>query len=116
MVFVRGQIESVEVRLADRIGEAVPATVQRQVPQASDRLPSMALGALGGGPFAVDTRDPDGMTSAEKHFQLDLALPADTRIGGIGERVYVRFEHGSEPLAKRGVRSFRRLFLRRLGV
>ena len=116
VTFVRGRIESVAVRLADRIGEVVPATVQREVPQASERLPSMALGAMGGGPFAVDTRDPDGMTAAEKLFQVDLALPADARIGGIGERVYVRFEHGNEPLAKRGFRAVRRLFLGRLGV
>jgi putative peptide zinc metalloprotease protein len=76
----------------------------------------MALGAMGGGPFAVDTREPDGMKAAEKLFQLDLALPADARIGGIGERVYVRFEHGNEPLANRGFRAVRRLFLGRLGV
>jgi putative peptide zinc metalloprotease protein len=116
VTFVRGRIESVAVRLADRIGEVVPATVRREVPQASERLPSMALGAMGGGPFAVDTRDPDGMTAAEKLFQLDLALPADARIGGIGERAYVRFEHGNEPLANRGFRALRRLFLGRLGV
>ncbi len=114
--FVRGRIDRVEVRLADRIGETLPATVQRQVPQASDRLPSMALGALGGGPFAVDMREGDGMKSAEQHFQLDLALPAGARIGGIGQRAYVRFDHGSEPLAKRGLRAIRRLFLGRLGV
>jgi putative peptide zinc metalloprotease protein len=71
---------------------------------------------MGGGPFAVDARDRDGMTSAERLFQLDLALPADARLGGIGERVYVRFEHGSEPLAQRGFRAVRRLFLGRLGV
>jgi putative peptide zinc metalloprotease protein len=116
VTLVRGPIESVAVRLAARIGEVVPAKVQRQVPQASERLPSMALGAMGGGPFAVDARDRDGMTSAERLFQLDLALPADARLGGIGERVYVRFEHGSEPLAQRGFRAVRRLFLGRLGV
>jgi putative peptide zinc metalloprotease protein len=116
VTFVRGRIESVAVRLASRIGDVLPATVQREVPQASERLPSKALGAMGGGPFAVDTRDRDGMTAAEKLFQLDLALPAGAHIGGIGERAYVRFEHGNEPLAIRGFRAARRLFLGRLGV
>jgi putative peptide zinc metalloprotease protein len=116
VTFVRSRIERVAVRLADQVGEVVPATVRREVPTASDRLPSMALGAMGGGPFAVDTREPDGMQAAEKLFQVDLALPADARTGGIGERVYVRFEHGSEPLANRGFRAVRRLFLGRLGV
>ena len=116
VTFVRSRIERVAVRLAGQVDEVVPATVRREVPTASDRLPSMALGAMGGGPFAVDTREPDGMQAAEKLFQVDLALPADARTGGIGERVYVRFEHGSEPLANRGFRAVRRLFLGRLGV
>ena len=61
-------------------------------------------------------RDSEGTTATEKLFELDLALPASARVGGIGERVYVRFEHGSEPLAKRCFRALRRLFLGRLGV
>jgi putative peptide zinc metalloprotease protein len=116
VTFVHGRIESVAVRLANRLGDVLPATVQREVPRASERLPSRALGVMGGGPFAVDSRDSEGMTAAEKLFQLDLALPADARIAGIGERAYVRFEHGNEPLAIRGFRAVRRLFLARLGV
>jgi len=34
----------------------------------------------------------------------------------IGERVYVRFDHGSEPVALRTYRAIRRLFLSQIGV
>ena len=86
------------------------------MPAASDRLPSAALGTQGGGRFAVDPMDPEGLRTLERVFQFDLALPDDAEIGAAGERVYVRFDHPSEPVAQRGYRALRRLFLRQLGV
>ena len=78
--------------------------------------PTPALGSTAGGPFGVDPRDPEGTRTLEHVFQFDLALPADLAIPAAGERVYARFDHDAEPLAQRGYRAFRRLFLRRLGV
>ena len=87
-----------------------------EVPAGSDRLPTRALGTTAGGSFAVDPMDPEGTRTLERVFQFDLALPANTMIPAAGERVYVRFDHDAEPLAQRGYRAFRRLFLRELGV
>ena len=113
---VRGRTESVEVRLASRIDETLSATIRREVPGASDRLPSPALGSRGGGRFAVDPADPDGVKTLAPVFQLELTLSQGAPIREIGGRAYVRLDHGSEPLAAQAYRSLRRLFLSRLGV
>jgi putative peptide zinc metalloprotease protein len=52
----------------------------------------------------------------ESLFQLDLSLPEEVKDPHIGGRVYVRFEHGSMPLAMQWYRSLRQLFLRKFYV
>ena len=44
---------------------------------------------------------PDGLRTTERIFQFDLSLPADAAIPVAGGRVYVRFDHGAEPLARK---------------
>jgi putative peptide zinc metalloprotease protein len=116
IALVRERTRKVRVLLADRAADPFPASIQHEVPAATNRLPSMALGAAGGGSVAVDARDEEGLTAVEKLFQLDLLLPADAPVQRIGGRVYVRFDHGTEPLFWRTYRAARRLFLGRLGV
>jgi putative peptide zinc metalloprotease protein len=116
VALLREHTEAAWVRLAHDLGTVLPARITRQVPAATDRLPTRALGTAGGGRFAVDPMDPDGLRTIERIFQFDLALPEDAPILVAGERVYVRFDHGAEPLAHRGYRALRRLFLRQLGV
>jgi len=106
----------VEVRLSERIGETVPATVRREVPGASERLPSPALGLGGGGRVPVDPRDTQGVTAMERVFQIDLELPSTLPLLNVGGRAYVRFDHGWEPLAVQWARQVRQLFLARLNV
>jgi len=106
----------VDVRLIPRDGEVLPANIARVVPAAMDRLPSRALGTAGGGQLPVDPADSEGLRTLEGVFQLDLALPSDAYVGEIGGRVYVRFDHGAEPVALRAYRSLRRVFLGQLGV
>ena len=113
---VRAKTRAVEVRLADRIDEILTAHIETATPAATSRLPSMALGAAGGGSIAIDTRDEEGLAAVAPVFQFDLRLPADADARRIGGRVYVRFDHGAEPLAWRALRALRRLFLGRLGV
>jgi putative peptide zinc metalloprotease protein len=113
---VRERTQAVDVRLSPRVGEVLPASIEREVPAATDRLPSRALGIAGGGRLRVDPADPDGLQTLERVFQLDLALPSDAYVGEIGGRVYVRFDHGAEPVALRAYRSLRRVFLSQLGV
>jgi len=105
-----------EVVLADRLDEPMQATLLREVPAGSTLLPSAALGAMGGGEIAIDTHDETGRTAAEKLFQFDLALPEGTRARGIGGRVYVRLDHGNEPLWRQWSRSIQQLLLSQLKV
>ena len=113
---IRQRTRGVEVRLADRLAEALPASIQREAPAATNRLPSPALGRNGGGPFALDPEDTDGTLARDKLFQFDIELPPRALPEYAGGRVYVRFHHGTEPLAQRSFRSLRRLFLRQFGV
>ena len=113
---VRDRTENVEVRLSSDIGRVLRAELRREVPGATNRLPSRALGSSGGGRFAVDPADPEGVQTLEPVFQLELKLSESPSIRQIGGRVYVRLDHGMEPLAAQAYRGVRRLFLRQLGV
>jgi len=113
---VRSRTEAVQLRLADWGGEPVSSRIVRQVPAATDELPSKALGSAGGGRVAVDPRDGSGLKALEKVFVLDLELPRSAATEFLGRRVQARFDHGSEPLAAQWFRSLRQLFLSRLGV
>jgi putative peptide zinc metalloprotease protein len=105
-----------EAALADWDVVAIPAQVIREVPAAGDQLPDRALGSSGGGSFAVDPRDPEGLKTLEKVFQLDLVLPPQPTGHLLGRRADVRFDHGSEVIALQFYRSGRQLFLRRFGI
>jgi putative peptide zinc metalloprotease protein len=111
---VRTRTVATTVRLAGQPDTTVTAVIERQAPAAVERLPSPALGPLGGGPFAVDRSDPDGVRAVEELFEVELTLPV--AVSHLGERVYVRFDHGSEPLARQWYRRLRQLFLKRFNV
>ena len=106
----------IDVRLAERLGDVVPAMLLRVVPGGSERLPTMALGSEGGGPIAVDPRDQHGVTAVVKVFQVDLELPRETNVVNAGGRAYIRFDHGWSPLAVQWYQDARRLFLSRFNV
>jgi putative peptide zinc metalloprotease protein len=113
---VRQRTRRVEVRLASRLADVRDARVERHFPAAGEALPSAALGPAGGGDWAVDPSDPEARRSLIPVFELDLALAEPPDRVAIGERVYARFEHGSEPIASRIGRGLSRLFLSRFGV
>lgn len=113
---VRHRTRGVEVRLAERLAEPVPAAIQREVPAATEKLPSMALGTQGGGHIAMDPFDAQNVKAVQRLFQFDLELPSSLGVVNIGGRVYVRFDHGWEPLVKRWYQQIRQLFLSRFHV
>ena len=86
------------------------------MPAATQQLPSLALSSQGGGAIATDPRDTEGVKAVQRLFQLDLHLPSYTGMINIGGRVYVRFDHGWEPLVQRWYRHLRRLFLSKFYV
>ena len=113
---VRRSTRTVEIRPANDISHVIRARIQRERPAASGRLPSKALGTQGGGDIAVDPADPDGLQAAQSIFQFDLVLPEDANLTYSGSRVYVRFDHGTQPLGIQWYRSLRQLFLRQFSV
>jgi putative peptide zinc metalloprotease protein len=102
--------------LAEWGAAPIPAQVRREVPGASRQLPSSVLGTAGGGEFAVDPRDNQGVTAIDRVFQVELVLPPEVRSPYLGARVFVRFDHGFEPLGFQAYRAVRRLFLRQFDV
>jgi putative peptide zinc metalloprotease protein len=116
IAMVRQSTRSVEVMLAGWGEEPVPARIRRELPGASLQLPTPALGTAGGGVIPVDPRDAKGVTALSQVFQLELALPKEIRSDYLGARVYVRFDHGYEPVGVQMVRALRRLLLRQFNV
>jgi len=113
---IRHQLHDVQVRLAERLADPMPAVITRLVPAASEELPSPALGSEGGGQVPLDPRDEKGQKAMKRLFQIDLELPAQQGILNVGGRVYVRFDHGREALASQWYRQGRQLFLARFNV
>jgi putative peptide zinc metalloprotease protein len=111
---VRSRTVHVTARLAERMGEEIQARVLREVPGASDRLPSLALSQLGGGDVALDPRTGSAKT-LQTHFELEVEL-ATRRPAGAGGRVYVRFDHAPESIAQQGWRAAQQLYLKLFAV
>lgn len=114
--FVRQRTQGVNVRLPETVSEVLPAVIKREVPAATDQLPSRTLSQEGGGEIAIDPRDMMGVKAFQKVFLFDLEMPVQARLYNVGGRVYVRFDHGREPLVYRWYRGARQLFLRRFNV
>ncbi len=110
---VRTRLRSVEVRFAERVGDVFTAQVEREVPSGQQYLPSPALGIMGGGSAAVDPSDPSLSRALEAYFILDLRLTGDRLPRHIGERAFVRFDLGNEPLLGQLSRRLRQLLLDR---
>lgn len=112
---VRYHTRSVAARLSGLLLDVQPAGIIREVPAASQQLPSLALSIEGGGKIALDPKSPDVPKAFKTFFQFDIALPLE-RLERVGERVFVRFDFEPEPLAVRGLRSVRRVFLKHFAV
>ncbi len=92
------------------------AAMQREVPGATDQIPGRALSQEGGGEIAVDPRALMDIKAFQKVFLFDITLPFYRGPLHVGERVYVRFVHGKEPVVWRWYRGLRQLFLKRFNV
>ena len=114
--FVRQRTSELKIRFPEKLAETIPAVIKREVPAATDQLPSRTLSQQGGGEIAIDPRDMLGVKAFQKIFLFDIELPEHLGLFNVGGRVYVRFDHGREPLVWRWYRSIRQLFLRRFNV
>jgi putative peptide zinc metalloprotease protein len=107
---VRHRLRGAEVRLSDAPGVVLAATRSGDIPAVTRQLPSAALADHGGGPYASDPAEKDGLHSLEPVFLVDLTLPGHT-LERVGARAWVRFDHGSEPFALQAYRRAAQLFL-----
>jgi putative peptide zinc metalloprotease protein len=108
---VRQKTAKVDVYFAEDLQRSVPARIRREVPSALSDVPSLALTTQAGGPIALDpakTQRPQALFSWFQ-FDVDLLEPVPPRLAGA--RVYVRFDHGKEPIAWRILRTARQFFL-----
>lgn len=113
---VRDRTRRVEVRLAGRLDHRITTTIAREIPAASDYLPSAVLSTHGGGRFLVAPGDSRNLQSLEKTFQVEINLPIAAEDVRIGERVHVVFDHGYEPIGVQWYIALRQLFLRKFHV
>jgi putative peptide zinc metalloprotease protein len=108
---VRAQTRGTQVVLSEHLTKPIAAAVLREVPAGLHELPSAALADRAGGQFMTDPSDPKGLRTTEPVFLFDVEVP-ESRTERVGGRVWVRFDHGSEPLTGRLYRGFQQLLLR----
>jgi len=101
---LRAGSRRIEVLLPGR-DAPVAARLERDLPAASQTLPSAALGERGGGRHLVDPADKGGTRTLEPVFLFDVVLEGEA-LQSLGQRAWVRFALDAEPL---GVQSYRRL-------
>ena len=89
----------------------VAARVQRELPSATQVLPSAALGQQAGGRHLTDGADKEGTRTLEPVFLFDVLLESEV-LQRLGQRAWVRFDLAPQPLAAQAYRGLRQLFLK----
>ncbi|WP_415036529.1 PqqD family peptide modification chaperone [Azonexus sp.] len=107
---LQGSAPEVQVRLASNAGQTHAGRIVRDLSGAVSQLPSAALSEQHGGPLATRAEDTDALTAQAPVVLLDVAVP-DLSARHIGERGYVRIDHGHKSLAARALRQLRQLLL-----
>lgn len=111
------QITRAEVRLYGQEGENVGVTNVQMIPFQHEKLPSAALGWLGGGDVAVSMKDESGLKTAEPFFQIYADLVPKEGVRFLhGRSGKIRFSLHPEPLLWQGVRRVRQLLQKRYQI
>lgn len=113
---VRSETVALDVRFASDPDRIEKGWIEREVPALTADLPSLALATDGGGRIALDPNAGGRQVALAKLLHLDVRLSPDTTFRHLGERVYVRFDHGTEPLAGQIYRAARQVFLRTFDI
>ena len=110
---VRAHTRRLEIKLAERLDATIPGRVLREVPAATQQLPSPALSQAGGGDVALAPGAENELKTLQSHFDFEIELPPEAQ-PLLGGRAYVRFEHEPESVASQAWRWLRQQLLRRL--
>jgi len=113
---VRISNQGVEVHFSSAFNDIINGQIRRQVPAATDELPSPVLSTDGGGRHAVVPGDDGSLKTIQKLFQFDVSLESKLPVQRLGERVYIKFLRDPEPLGLQAYRALRQLFLSQLDV
>jgi putative peptide zinc metalloprotease protein len=79
-------------------------------------LPSLALSTQGGGPIAINPANTQKPQALYNIFQFDITPTQPVPDAAAGGRVYVKFDHGAEPIAWRILRATQQTFLSHLHI
>ncbi len=111
------QIQKAEVRLYGHEGVNIDVDDYQIIPYEHQKLPSPALGWLGGGEVKVALTDESGVKAAEPFFQIyAYVLPAPEAIFLHGRSGKLRFTLEPAPLLYQWGRKFRQLLQKRYQV
>jgi putative peptide zinc metalloprotease protein len=108
---VQGRTRAVSLRLAETGATAHPASLVRDSHGAQRSLPSPALSDRNGGAIRTDPAVSDAHVPVEGLVVLDLQVDAAAVAARIGQRAWVRFDFGAEPLARQWGRRMRKALL-----
>jgi putative peptide zinc metalloprotease protein len=109
--------KEVEIRVKGCPSGLVKGQLEEIFPAGLEVLPSQALGYAVGGSMPTTPRDPYGIRAAELFFELRIRPDNDSSVRLLaGQRVIVRLQTRSKPLAVQWWLSLRQLFQRRFRI
>jgi len=113
---VRNELKRIEVRFTDDIHRVVEADIFREIPSASQTLPSLALASEGGGSIVLDpASDPSaGPSTFQSFFQVDLKTKDAIESVRFGGRVYAKFVLRNRSLFEQMYRPLKQTFLSKI--
>lgn len=108
---INNKTKKINLVIASQLDKKYSARIKTVNPQTTLHLPTPVLGKDGGGVILTDPADKGGGKLVEEMFLIDLEITEPVARFFIGNRVYIRFLHGYEPLFYRTLRKLRQLFL-----
>jgi putative peptide zinc metalloprotease protein len=116
-LLVEQACEQLEIRVKGRPDVLLTGKIETIFPAGLEVLPSEALGYAVGGSMSTVSQDPSGKKAAEKFFEIRIRPNPESSIHLLsGQRVIVRIQMPSKPLAAQWWRSARQLFQRRFHI
>jgi len=116
-LLVEQAYEQLEIRVKGRPEVMLTGRIEKIFPAGQEVLPSEALGYAVGGNMPTLSQDPRGITAAEQFFEIRIRPIPDSSVRLLsGQRVVVRIQMPSKPLAAQWWRSLRQLFQRRFHI
>ncbi|PIQ56285.1 MAG: hypothetical protein COW02_01385 [Comamonadaceae bacterium CG12_big_fil_rev_8_21_14_0_65_59_15] len=115
-IMFQNNFRHAELRLSGQADATLALPKVSIIPFQSDRLPSTALGWLGGGDIAVNTQEPSGTKAVESFFLLQGDIPTEQRRGLTvlhGLSGTLRLQTPAQPLASQAYRALKQLVQKR---